>query len=511
MSEAAAPTVGLGHNKPPVVLPKEDEMLEHLQNRYKEIPAKLAEFEAAFAGYPEELTLEQPDVAEAFQDLLDQVAKEQRVWGAHKKGENGPLTKLTNVVKNFFTKADEKADALIAANKPKFDAYVEAKKQKAIRDAEEEAERQRQKQKAAEEAAAKAAAEKARLEAEAEAARRAEEEARAAAEKAKRDKEEAEERARLAAAEEKRLAEEKRVRDREEKERNTQGLRDVRAYMKTAERIHGQAEAGEASETELEHLDSLIKHGGMIGGIAGPVLGSMLLDDEQRDELGTIKTRLDAMRTAQNERFNRAELRRREKARLAAEEKEKADAEARRIKREAEEKALADAKAKREAEEAAALKAKEEKAAAEKLARDAAGDAKEALSDAKVAGRAGRMAGEEAERAANRADRVENRLNKSTEADLSRTRGDLGSVGRQQRSWKHLIKDEDVLMAAITDACADPNLKQLLALLGPEALNGAVFRYMRMHQDGWKMADRQRVDNALPGVVFVYELDTVIT
>lgn len=499
------------HNKPPVVIPKEEEMLEHLQNRYPEIPAKLKEFEDAFKGYPAKLTLDQPDVAEAYQDLLAQVGKEQKIWSkVLKPTEKGPIDKIVKVVTNFFTKADEAADALLATYKPKYDDYIEAKKQENVRKQEAEAERLRQIE--ADNRARAEAAEKDRLakEAAAEAARKAEQEALEKAAKAEQEKKDAEARAAAAQAEEKRLAEEKRARDRAEKERNTNGIRDIKAYMKTAERIHAQADEGEANDAELEHLDTLIKHGGTISHVAGPISVSPLLDEEQAKYMGETKEKLAVMRAALDERLNKRERDKREKARLLAEEQEKKLAAERKVLADAEAAKLEEAKKTRALEEAAADKAKAERAQAQAEAKAAGADAKTAESGAKVLGREVRAASEDADRAENRADRAENRLEKSTDADLSRTRGVLGSQGRQQRRWEHIITDAAALHDAIIKQCQSPVMAVLLAQLEEPDLNGAVFRYMRLHQDGWKMRGRTRVDDALPGVVFAYELDTVV-
>lgn len=488
-------TAGIGHNRPTVTIPKEDEMLADLQARYPEIDKEIGEFEKALTTYPPELTLDQPDVAESLQDLLGQMRKIRRVWDAHEKGEKGPLNKLVKVVTNFFTKSDDRVKGMLEIWEPRLQAFMDKKKAEASRKMEEEAEAQRQSAEAARLAREKAEKESAEAAARAEQERQREQEAREAAAKARRERAEAEARAEAAKAEEKRLAAERAAKDKAEKEANADAIRDVRGHMREAEKLHALAEAGEASDDEGGQLEGLVRPGGVIGAIAARVSGSALLDDEQKAAMETLRTRLGEMRDAINARSNKREQARREKERKAAEEAEAKIAAERKAAREAEDKLLAEAKERTRLENEAAEKAKEEKRKAEQEARDARSGAREADSAAKTHGKQAARHGDDADRAENRADRVENRLEKATDASLSQTRGDLGTVGGITRRWQYRIMDEAALRAI-----SGP----LGEYLTTTALEGACFHYMRARQGSWTGKERVE-DAALPGVVFSYE------
>lgn len=497
-----------GHNNPPVVLPKDEEMLADLQNRYPEIDTRLKEWDEAFAGFPDDIPLEQEDVAQSLQDLIGQVKKETRTWDAHQKGEKKPLNALVKIVTNFFTTRSEKADKLLEKYGPIHQAFLDKKKAESIRKAEEEAAAQRKKEEEARAAAAKAEEERLAAEARAAEQRKKEEEARAAAEKAEEERKAAVARAEAAAAEEKRLAEEKKVRDREEKERNNTNLREIRGYMRRAEALHTLAEAEEINEAETLELDGLVKTGGIVGNLAAPVAASLLLDEEQKTSIEGTRTRLGELRTAISDRLGKREKAKREKAEKEAKEREDKLAEENRLKREEEEKQLAEARKKREEEEAAAARAREDKTASLKAAREADEAARGHAGEAKGAAREAKAHGTDADRAANRGNRIETQLEKSTDADHSRTRGDLGTVGSLTRRWTYHIVDEAALRAGfiVTDHPAPS--AGLAEHLTTSALEGAVFHWMRAHQGGW--SGQERVEGLLPGVVFAYEQEARI-
>lgn len=483
----------MGHNQGPIMPPKEEELLADLRNRFPELTDRLKEFETALADFPKELSLKDTEVAATLQDILGQIKKQKSIIAAHKKSEKAPWDKLVKVVQNFFTKNDESLDALAEKWDPVHEAYLTLKKDEARRLAEEEAERLRLKEEADRKAAQEAedrriAAEKAEQE-----AREREETARKAAEEADRLRREADERRIAAEAEERRLADEKRQRDRAEKDRNSESLKTIKRHMKDAEKLHALAEADEASPEEADQLDAMIKHGGIIGLLAGPVASSTLLDDEQRAEVEETRTRLGVLRDALNARFNKREQAKREKARLAAEAEEAKRVEERRVAREAEEKRLAEATAARLAAEKEAEDAKAAGKAAKDDARDARTDARGAAQEQKTAGKDAKQATTAAERTANQADRVERRLENVSDGELSRTRGDLGTVGSLTGSWKHYITDE----VALRGACG---------VLGEhfteDALSGAAYRWMVAHRAGFQ---GERVEGALAGVTFVWE------
>jgi len=423
--------------------------------------------------------------------------------------EKKPLNALLKVVGNFFTKGQEKADTMLAEWEPVHDAYIGEVKAERERKMQEEVERQRKEEEAKRAEAERLEHERKAAEEAAAEARRKEAEEREKAEKAKREREEAERRAEELKAEERRLEKEKADRDRAEKEKNTQALRDIRRYLKDAEKLHALSETEEASEEELKLLDGLIRHGGTISLLAGPVASSHLLDDEQRTEIELVRGRLNEMRESANKQFNKREQKRREKEAKEAEEREAKLAAERKARQEEEDRKLAETKAKREEEERRAATAKAEKEASEKAARESRQSARESESEARDAGKGVAKAGLEADRAANRADRAETRLENTTEAELSRTRGDFTTAG-QQRHWKHYITDEDALRGAIQGSMKldHPQYAILVSLLAADDLNGAVYRYMMQNYRNW--TKRERVDDVLAGVSFVYELDTKI-
>jgi len=512
------PVAPLGHNNPPVTLPVDADYLAEMQRKYPEIDARIADWEEAFKtfqdekGNPIDLQTDQEDIAAALQDLLGQVSKDSKVWkDSYMKQEKKPLNGLLKIVGNFFTIRIEKAETLYDRFKPAHDTFMRRKADKARQEAEEAAAAQREAARAAREAAEQARREQEEAEARAAEERRKEQEAREAAERAAKEKAEAEARALAAKEEERRQAEERKARERAEKDANVTALREIRELMKEAEKLNSAADAGEINADEEARLNDLTKPGGIIGELARPVAASMLLDDDQKIRITDVRTRLGQMRDTLSACLNKREQKRRAAEAAKEEERLAAEAEIRRKQREEDERAAESAKKRREEEELAAKVAADRRRAEEAAARAARDAAREHEADAKDAGKDVKQAASEADRSANRADRIETRLEKSTEADLSRTRGDLGTVGSLGRHWVHTVTDEEALRAAIRTSILASNIAEyakfatLIDQLNYEALNGAVFRFMRIHQAGWK--GLKRVDNELPGVVFTYDVD----
>ncbi len=494
MSESTDPRLGIGGNRPPITPPAEADCRADLERRYPEIKTKLDEFEKALATYPQDIT--DSEVAESLQDLLGQMKKNQRAFKANRAAEKEPWNGVIKIVQNFFSKAEEKIDGWLEVWQPRYQAFLDRKAEEGRRAAEAEAEKQRfdaerlRKEAEAAEgrrvAAEKAAAEAAQREQQAR-ERREDEERRAAEAKA---------RAEAAAAEEKRLAEEKRQRDKAEREQNAANLREAKRLMKQAENLHLLAEGEEANADEIAGLDMMVRTGGTIGNLGTLLFHSALLSDDERAEVNAIRNRLHELRVAFNDRASAKERKRREKEHKAAEEQAAREAEERaRIKAEEDAK-LAAARAERERAEADA-------AAAKATARDTGKEISEARRErqgaASAATKAGREAGKldtDADRTENRADRLDRRLGDSTDADFSRTRGDLGTVGSLTGMWKHDIQDE----AALRAVCGP-----LGQHLTSDALSGAVYRWMVAHREGFPEDSERVTDPALPGVVFVWE------
>jgi hypothetical protein len=486
------------HNMPPVVAPADTALLADLRVRYPEVEATVDELEKAFATYPEKLTLEDEETAAALQDLLGKAAKTKNRFKADRGSEKRPWDTLVKVVQNFFGKAEEKIDGMIDLWKPRYQAFLDLKEIENRRRAEEQAEAQR---KEAERLATEAAAaeERARAAREAEeAARRREEAARAAAEEAERRRREAESRAAAATEAEARIAREKRERDKAEREANAEALRAIRRNMRDVERLHALAEADEASDDEAVQLDVLSRPGGAVSLLAGPVASSTLLDDEQRAEVEAVRERLAAIRKALGARLDAKERRRREAERKKAEAAEAAAAEDRRKAREAEDARLEAARQERERIERETEDAKVRERAARGDIREARAEQRGALAEQKGAGREAKALAKDADRAENRADRLDRKIETSTDADFNRTRGDLGTVGSTTGRWAYAIVDD----AALRTICGP-----LGEHFTEDALAGAVYRWMVAHRSGFI---GERIDGALPGVLFTWERDVAI-
>lgn len=490
----------IGHNKGPITPPTEQEVLDELKGKYPDLATRLAEFEAALAEYPKELGLADADRAAALQDLLGQIADQKSIIAGRLKNDKAPWKKALDVVTNFFKSGTEKLEGLEKGWKPVHKDYMDKVKAENLRKQEEEAERQRQKEETARKAAEASAAAAAKAKAEEEEARRKEEKARADQAAAEAAKKKAEDDAAAAIAEEKRLADEKKKRDRAEKDRNEESLRAIKRHMKDAGRLHdAMAEAGDdAEQADVDQLDALIRPGGIISVLAGPIADSHLLDDEQKEEVATTKAKLTEMRTALHDRLD-AKAKRKRAADQKAQEIADAKAAEERAKKRAEDDAAAkvanDARVKAETEAAAAEEARK-KAVGE--GREARAEAQGAVKDQKVAAREEKAHGVTADRAANAADKIEGYLDKATDAEIAGTlRGELGTRGSLTRRWTLAIVDEEALREA--SGPAGPHFTQ-------DALNGAAYRWMLAHIGGW--SGKERVDGndvGLPGVTFAYQ------
>lgn len=482
------------HNLPAIIAPTDTEMLADLNGRYPELVKELAAFEDALSEYPTEFTLADEDRAAALQDLLGQMKKHQDKLAAHKKSEKKPWNALVSVVQNFFTKPDDRITALDAVWRPRWQAFMDLKKAENLRKAEEEAAKQRAVEEANRKSAQEAAERAAAARAEEAAAREREAAARAAEEQAERDRVAAMERKAAAEAEEKRIADEKKARDRAEKETNDSNLRAIRRHMKDVERLNTLAEADEAEDAEIQQLDAFIRPGGIVSVLAGPVASSMLLDDAQKAEIEAIRLRLAELRQTGDARYNKREQAKRAKAAKEAQEAEERAAAARKAKHEEDERVAAAAKVARELAETEAQAAKEAAAKAKGEIREARADQRGAVADQRGAAKDQRVADTDADRAANRAGRIENKIENSNDADMAGTlRGDLGSKGSLTKRWALQIEDE----AALRASCGP--LGEHFTF---DALNGAAYRWMNAHRTGFT---GERVEGALPGVVFMHE------
>lgn len=168
----------------------------------------------------------------------------------------------------------------------------------------------------------------------------------------------------------------------------------------------------------------------------------------------------------------------REAAAARQKEIDEAAAAERAAQRKIDEAAAAEAKTNRETEEAAAAEAKRQAAKAREEQQQAEEGARAAKRDAKEAGRDEKAAMGAALRTEKRADRMDQAAGAS-DADMSRNRGELGTVASLARRWT----------CRVVDRRAIP-LERLRDFINPDAIDAAVYRFMMAGQ------------RELPGVVF---------
>lgn len=492
MSHAPVAEAKIGHNLAPVIAPTEDAITISLKSQYPKVYSDLDDMLEAAKTFPAEIT--EDDQASALQALIKKMKTSRSSWKAWRGLEKKPWDGVAKIVYNWFIGPEEKIEKVEHELETRLTKWSEAKAEQARQDAARVAEEERKK--AEELAAAAAYAAESRLMAEAftELAEWNEQKARERAVEEERRAAEARVAAEAAAAEQKRIEDEKKARDRAEREDNAEKLKMVRRYMKDAEKLHeAAAEKGdEAPASDIEMLDSMIRHGGTIGLLAGPIAGSTLLDDEQRTEIAGIKTRLDELRKAFSERLDAKENRKRAKARQEAEERERLAADQRRKDREADEERSRMAREERERTEAAALEARGRVTEAKAEVKTHVRAGAEAAAGARDAGREATALGRQAEKQDSRATRTETKAGSMSDADASRHRGDAGTTSSIRGHWKANVIDPRLLPA-----------DQLWNLISDDDKAAAVTKWMRLHQAEW--GDKDIVKDALPGVVFTWD------
>lgn len=180
-----------------------------------------------------------------------------------------------------------------------------------------------------------------------------------------------------------------------------------------------------------------------------------------------------------------------------AREKAERDAEAdarRKVEEEEHRKRMAELKAQREEEErqAAASRAAAQKALDERREAEAAAAA--AKRDEKSAARDAGNNLDDAVRMEKRANRLDDAA-QASESDLSRGRGEYGSVGSRVTTWKWRMLNRD-----------DVPLETLRAYLHPDAVDAAVTRYMNAHRP--ELGTGRDFNDLLRGVEFFQEQTT---
>jgi hypothetical protein len=167
-------------------------------------------------------------------------------------------------------------------------------------------------------------------------------------------------------------------------------------------------------------------------------------------------------------------------------EQDEAEAAARAIRIAEQKKLEEEAKQRRIAEEAAALAAKGVADAERAKQRDAEDAARAAKREERAEGRAADAALDSAVREERRADRMDGAA-QAGDAEMSRTRGELGTVGSLAQRWTYTVVAPDKI-----------NLDMLRGYISADAIEAAVGR--------WMAANRNRLTdgatNLLPGVRF---------
>lgn len=163
-------------------------------------------------------------------------------------------------------------------------------------------------------------------------------------------------------------------------------------------------------------------------------------------------------------------------------------AEQRRIEQEAHDNRMAELKAQREEEERKAKESREAAARARQERDEAEAAAAAAKKDEKAAAKETKNSLDDAVRIEKRADRLDNAAQASA-AELSRGRGEYGSVGSLTTRWTWRMLDRDRIP-----------LEQLRAYLLSDAVDAAVTRFMQAHRAD--LVHGQANTALLPGVVF---------
>lgn len=488
-------TPAMGHNRPPVSSPADADVKTDLETRYPEVKKELDEMDAALATMPS--IIADDETARALTDNLGKIGKLRKSWKAYRADEKKPWNTVIGIIQNFFVTGEDRLEKMDEKWRPILKEWQDKKEAEAVAARQAEIERQR------------AESERLRFEAEdrnmdalwaearKELAEYDEAKARERLEKQEADRRAAEARAETERLRQKEIEDARKKADREERDRNAESLKSIRRHMKDAEKLHALAEADEANEDEIAQLDTIIKPGGMVSGLAGPVNSSLLLDDDQKPELDGIKTRLGEIRSAFEERSNKRERAKREKARLKEEAEAKERAEDRMWADAREDLRLHDQRKARESADAEVEKAKLAEKATKGEISDHRAAHRDAHAGAREAGKAARGAEEQADRTENRVDRLQKKADNAT--GDGQQRGDYSALSSQTGRWTANIMDE----------------KALRLVCGPlgehfteTALQGAVSQWMVAHRDGFE--GERATDPALPGVVFIWERSIAI-
>jgi hypothetical protein len=209
-------------------------------------------------------------------------------------------------------------------------------------------------------------------------------------------------------------------------------------------------------------LDRLVDENGFLQAKIAGALASDVIDDAMHGTILMFDEFLDEIRAARSLQLKKKQADDDEAALIAQQARERAE---------------------REASEAQA-KAK----AAKAEIKEAMADQREAASTIKEAVRDEKLTFGQAAKAESRADRMETALEGTTDADLSRTRSEHGTVGSLATRWVVAEIDYDKVP-----------LERLRPYLDRKVMDAAIYHFMRAHMKEW---GSEVVRDALEGVTF---------
>lgn len=430
-----------GHNRGPVTPPFDTDLLEDLKSRYPNVQPKLDELLASAASVPEKI--EDDETAGKVQELLRNMGDSLRRWKADRTAEKGPWSKLADIAYNYFKDREDKLSPVEKLIRARHTAYLERKAEAEERRRADLAEKQRQEADRLKREAEEAEWDRIWAEARQELAEWHEADAQRRRKAALEDQMYAEACAELAAYDERKALERKAAREAEEAIQRKADKKRLTQLNREADGLAVKDQAGTITDEERDRYRQLIGQNGEI-----PALQA---------KLGGDKSHLSAE--------ERAEL-------------------------EAEEKNLARLRDERVANHAAAEKAKLERAKAAAAEKAASKQANTLATEVKEAWREAAQLAKGAEKADARAGRAERQVENASDADLSRTRSELGTVGSLAGRWVHVVEDDKALMAYFGP---------LGRFLSPEMRAGAVYHYMREKQANFTETP---VRTEVPGVFF---------
>lgn len=482
-----------GHNLGPLTVPSEANVIASLDAQYPSVKTDLAEIETAAATYP--AVIETEEQASALQALIKKAKTTRASCKAWRGLEKKPWDGVAKIIYNFFITPEEKLEKIEDTLGEKLTAWSDKKAEEARLAAEEKARKEREEAERLENERKEREMDALYAEALKELAEYDERKARERAEEETRKAAEAEEKRKAAEAEAKRIEAEKKAAEKAEREKNDENLKSIRRHMKDAEKLNTamSTEGDEVSDADIQLLDAIVRPGGTVSLLAGPVASSTLLDDDQRREIEGVRIRLNDLRQNIVDRMDSKARKKREKEQKAEADRLAKEAAEREERRKEDEAKAQKAREERERAEKEAEEAKRKAAEAKGELKDAVKNVNETSRDAKEAGRDLTAAEKAAGKADSKATRTEAKAEGLTDADASRHRGDGGTTSSLRGRWTHQITDFDALPA-----------DKLWSLIGEDAKSAAVSKWMANNMAEWDKDEVVR--DAMSGVIFVREV-----